>query len=556
MRYAPDGPPRCSLLMCNPLFEERKSAQRVMVEAARDLAAAGCDVLRFDYRGCGDSAGDFADAGCEEWRADIAAAYAWLICRGAGMPAGVLGLRLGAALGLGAAGDLPGLAFAIAWEPVLDGRRYLDQEFRRKLVKEMVTFGQSRLTRATLRKELDEGRSVDLDGYELTPRLAADIAAIDGERLTRNVPARMLLVGVGSAGGLPVDAARLHRSLTAAGAPVDCATVPEDPFWSLVGLVACPRLLAETKAWLCARFPEPGRPCPAPAAAVVMPPPPAPGVPAERPVEFAVGTARVHGILHEPSGRENGPSVIFLHGWAGSRIGPHRMFVHMARRLAARGCACLRFDFRGRGDSDGATSRASIRAMIRDGAAAVDFMVARHPGREVVLLGICSGGKVAVGIASSETRVSGLALWSAEPMGPMRDAAGKARKSAGALRAYAAKLCRAETWRKLLTFRVNLRLVRKAVTAGELASRSELADESRWLRLWRSYRGRVLLVYGTNDPETPAARGGFTSLCREAGIPFELHEIEGANHSFYGLEWERQVLDATEAWIAGPAGGL
>ena len=257
----------------------------------------------------------------------------------------------------------------------------------------------------------------------------------------------------------------------------------------------------------------------------------------------------LHGILHESASDKAGLVVVFLHGWAGSRIGPHRMFVPLARRLAARGCACLRFDFRGRGDSEGVAAEATIRAMIEDTRAALDFVVARYPGRPIVLLGICSGGKVAVGTAAVDPRVSGLALWSAEPMGPMRGVAGQSRKSAGALRMYARKLVRIETWRKLITFRVNMRLVRKAVTNEETASRREVEDETRWLAQWRGYGGPVLFIYGTNDPETPAAKAGYTSICREAGIKHQWHDIEGANHSFYSMTWEREVLDLTEAWL-------
>jgi pimeloyl-ACP methyl ester carboxylesterase len=270
----------------------------------------------------------------------------------------------------------------------------------------------------------------------------------------------------------------------------------------------------------------------------------------EQLVAFEVEQSRLHGVWHVPEGANaSGPVVVLLHGWAGSRIGPHRMFVHMARRLAAGGCPCLRFDFRGRGDSEGATARASIRSMVEDTRAAVDFFAPLHPGRRIILLGICSGCKVAIATACGDPRVSGLALWSAEPMGPMRNAASKARKSGDALRAYARKLLRPETWRKLVTFRVNLRMVRKAVASQEYAGRTEIEDERLWLERFRSFRGRALFIYGTNDPETATARAAYASLCRHARIPFNLHGIEGANHSFYSLAWERQVIELTDRWI-------
>lgn len=271
--------------------------------------------------------------------------------------------------------------------------------------------------------------------------------------------------------------------------------------------------------------------------------------PMEQPVHFTVGPDRLEGIWHPAGAAGPAPVVVFLHGWAGSRVGPHRMFVHMARRLSALGCPCLRFDFRGRGDSTGASGAASIVAMVTDAKAAVDFAAGREPGRPVVLLGICSGGKVAVATAAADPRVSGLALWSAEPMGPMRDRASRQRKKGDVLRAYARKLLRAETWSKLATFRVNVHMVGKAMAAGEVAGREEIANETRWLKAFESYRGRVLFVYGTNDPETAAAKAGYLPLSAKAGFPHVWHEVAGANHSFYGLHWEREVMEVTETWF-------
>ena len=269
----------------------------------------------------------------------------------------------------------------------------------------------------------------------------------------------------------------------------------------------------------------------------------------ERIVRWTVEHQSLRGILHEPERSASGPVVVLLHGWAGSRIGPHRMFVHMARRLAAAGCACLRCDFRGRGDSDGETKQATIRSMIADAGAAIAFAAKEMPGRKVILLGLCSGGKVAVGTAADDARVAGLALWSAEPMGPMRAAAGGSGRTAQALQAYARKLLRLETWLKLLALRVNVRMVGKAVANPDVASRDEIEDETLWLNRLSGFRGPALLVYGTNDPETRIAEPGYATLFRQAGIPHDIHEVAGANHSFYSLAWEREVMDVTETWI-------
>ena len=236
--------------MCHPLFEERKSAHRVMVDAARALAAAGCAVLRFDYRGCGDSTGDFETFSCSDWREDIARACRFLTENTCVKRLGVLGLRLGASLAFDAAATFDTVDFAVLWEPILNGRRHFDQELRRKLVREMVTFGQSRVTRATLLKDLEDGKPIDLDGFAVTKRLFTGLSAIDLLKLHRRVVRKTLLVHVAPTGAAPRELEGFKEAILAAGAEVDLIAAEEDPFWNLVGLVECPKLIEETKEWI------------------------------------------------------------------------------------------------------------------------------------------------------------------------------------------------------------------------------------------------------------------------------------------------------------------
>ena len=94
----------------------------------------------------------------------------------------------------------------------------------------------------------------------------------------------------------------------------------------------------------------------------------------ERPVVFH-SPARLVGVLSEPEGDPRGAGIVFLHGWTGYRIGPHRIFVEAARRLAAVGYHSLRFDFRGRGDSDGEHGTTTLDQMIDDARAARRLLV-------------------------------------------------------------------------------------------------------------------------------------------------------------------------------------
>ncbi|MDX1736353.1 MAG: hypothetical protein R3228_18390, partial [Halioglobus sp.] len=53
-------------------------ARRTVAAQARVLAAAGYNVVLLDLSGCGDGAGDFADATWQLWHADAAFALQYL----------------------------------------------------------------------------------------------------------------------------------------------------------------------------------------------------------------------------------------------------------------------------------------------------------------------------------------------------------------------------------------------------------------------------------------------------------------------------------------------
>ena len=63
---------RGAVVLCPPLGSECVVAYRVWRILAERLAGAGFDVLRFDYEGTGDSAGDSEEPGrLEAWIGDI-----------------------------------------------------------------------------------------------------------------------------------------------------------------------------------------------------------------------------------------------------------------------------------------------------------------------------------------------------------------------------------------------------------------------------------------------------------------------------------------------------
>ncbi|MBA4387918.1 MAG: hypothetical protein C0404_08045 [Verrucomicrobia bacterium] len=271
----------------------------------------------------------------------------------------------------------------------------------------------------------------------------------------------------------------------------------------------------------------------------------------ETPVSFESSGRILRGILHLPGTPAGAPltCVVFLNGWPGSRIGPHRMFVTAARQLTADGFCCLRFDFGGRGESDGLAAEATIRSMVADTRCAINSLVAQANISRVVLLGICSGAKVAIAEAADDARVQALVLWSPEAMGHLRSPATKAARSASMAMEYIHKLSKPGTWKKILTFDVNTRMVQKALVGPAEPTEEETREESQTLQRFGSFRGSVILLYGGSDGQTRLAAANYREFFETRRLKCEVHEIPHANHNFYSLAWEKTVIDATRKWL-------
>ena len=258
------------------------------------------------------------------------------------------------------------------------------------------------------------------------------------------------------------------------------------------------------------------------------------------------------GILTKPAGPgKPRAATVFIHGWGGNRIGPHRIIVKVARTLAEHGIASFRFDLGGRGDSQGDPDSATLDTMIEDTCGAVAFMRERLGDIPMSLWGICSGGNVAIGAATLRSEVSRLVLLSTLPFIPQKKASESLARTKNQATGYLKKLFSLKTWKRLVTGAVDLGGVRRTLFGhyGRSPERDRKDSARDIMKAFRSYRGDALFVYGGADPEAVDARGHYEAFTHETGIPSRFVTIEGSNHDFYSIEWEKQITDLTTEWI-------
>ena len=116
------------------------------------------------------------------------------------------------------------------------------------------------------------------------------------------------------------------------------------------------------------------------------------------------------GVVTEPATPAPGPrrAVVMSNIGLHHRVGPFRLYVELARLLAAQGWYVLRFDLSGLGDSaarTGALGDAERAAL--DVSEALDWLGDRLGVARFVLLGLCSGVDSTHAVAVADPRVAG-----------------------------------------------------------------------------------------------------------------------------------------------------
>lgn len=160
-----DGKPRLKVLLCGGFPSDRMYSLAAWVKWARFLASNGILAVRFDYRGTGESTGEFTRMTLEDWFEDVMQMSRWT----ASLP-GICPLLLH---GQGLGGLLAQKAFCagqgdalLMWSPPQKAADLLQQGLMLRLSMDMMMLqrGQRKSAQGYL-DDLAAGRPVEVDGY-------------------------------------------------------------------------------------------------------------------------------------------------------------------------------------------------------------------------------------------------------------------------------------------------------------------------------------------------------------------------------------------------------
>lgn len=165
---------RGGVLLCYPFGQEYMRAHRAFRQLALLLSGKGFHVLRFDYRGTGDSAGDL-DEGvlAGGWLDDIDLAVEELRESAGVDDVSIVGLRLGALLAAEACRRRTDISRLVLWDPVVSGAEY-ESELLTEIARETVSADE-----VASGNGLDEQGALYFNGFALPRTLRQSLAVFD-----------------------------------------------------------------------------------------------------------------------------------------------------------------------------------------------------------------------------------------------------------------------------------------------------------------------------------------------------------------------------------------
>jgi len=282
--------------------------------------------------------------------------------------------------------------------------------------------------------------------------------------------------------------------------------------------------------------------------------------------QLKVSGEALYGIWHQPCQSEKtdcvrATAIVMLHGWGGYRTGPHDMLVKLSRQLAENGYHCFRFDFRGKGYSQGDRRYTGNKSMLEDLEEVLQYVKDQLVDPEIILTGICSGAKIALYYARNGKHQVGHVIELSSPVLRQIEVESTLAVSnaTNMLQTYIQKSFRKENWRKMIHGEVNFSAIWQNITRPvtrillrsvkkESISKSDRQSKHQEKPFSR-FNGQILLIHGEKDPETRLALKQIHEMLNRHQIGYETHVIKNANHSFYSLDWEREVIGLIGKWL-------
>jgi len=151
-----------------PFGQEYMRSHRAYRQLAMLLTKQGFPVMRFDYKGTGDSSGYVEEATLEGWLNDISVAVEELKGTAGVEKVHVVGLRLGALLASAACAEKITVGKLVLWDPIISGKAY-DTELKNEIA----------LADSPACNYVDDKGTLHFNGFPLVKSLRSELSTLD-----------------------------------------------------------------------------------------------------------------------------------------------------------------------------------------------------------------------------------------------------------------------------------------------------------------------------------------------------------------------------------------
>lgn len=267
------------------------------------------------------------------------------------------------------------------------------------------------------------------------------------------------------------------------------------------------------------------------------------------------------GIVTKPDNLINKKiAVIILNAGFLHRVGPNRIYVKLARKIAQIGFLVMRFDFSGIGDSyRSETNEHYIERQLEEINEAMDYLSSKCNIHKFIIAGLCSGGDMAFEAATKNHRVAGLIGINGNYIDQMTiknlNSVISGRTQA---RYYKKKILDVQSWLRLIhgksDFKKIFRIIRDKFNRILSSNNKQDLPKDDLLNAINEISKRqikVLLIYS----EGSEGYDIFTLLLDRiirlnlSSSLIDIQIIKNSDHTFSLLEKQNKLIDSTKLWL-------
>ncbi|WP_216831466.1 alpha/beta hydrolase family protein [Alkalihalobacterium elongatum] len=253
-----------------------------------------------------------------------------------------------------------------------------------------------------------------------------------------------------------------------------------------------------------------------------------------KPVYFSSGNTLLSGMIHFPkySLKEAVPAIIFVHGFVGSKVGEHRLFVKAANYFSERGFLVFRFDFSGCGESEGDYGQVTLTKQVKELQSAIDYVLSidQVDPNLLTIVGHSLGGAVSSITASRDERIKQLILWSPVAR-PYKDIV-RITSHEAVSHANKEGVFDYQGFNLSQSFFEDLKLHHP-------------------LKSVHNYRGPAYIIHAALDQDVPSENAlDYYHALRGRGAPTHYSFVQEADHTFSSYSFELKLFDYTSQWLS------